>query len=193
MTNLAVFASGQGTNAEAIIQYFGKSSEVSVTLVVCNNPDAGVVAVAKKHQIPLSLVNKKSFYDSVELLDVLKRHEVRFIVLAGFLWQVPEYLLKSYPGKIINIHPALLPKYGGKGMYGRRVHEAVLKGQEKESGITIHYVNENYDEGEIIFQAKCPVETGDDAASLEAKVRRLELEYYPKTIEKLLIKEPVTT
>lgn len=193
MTHLAIFASGKGTNAEAIINYFWKSTETSVALVVCNNPDAKVIEVAKKYHIPLSLINKKSFYDSQELLDVLKRHEITLIVLAGFLWQVPDYLLKHYPHKIINIHPALLPKHGGKGMYGRKVHEAVLKGMEKESGITIHYVNENYDKGEIIFQARCAVESTDNAASLEARVRQLELEHYPKVIEKVLMKEPATT
>lgn len=192
MINLAIFASGRGTNAEAIINHFKNSKEVTVALVVCNNPEAGVLEVANKHNIPITFVSKKGFYESHELVAILKQYQISFIALAGFLWLVPHYLLELYQHKIINIHPALLPKHGGKGMYGRKVHEAVLQAKEKETGITIHYVNEHFDEGEIIFQAACKVEPNDTAEAVEAKVRKLELEYYPKTIEQLLIKQPVT-
>lgn len=188
MTNLAIFASGRGTNAEAIINHFKNSTEVTVGLVVCNNPGAGVLEVANKHNIPVAVVSKKGFYESRELVALLKKHQINFIALAGFLWLVPEYLLELFPHKIINIHPALLPKHGGKGMYGKKVHEAVLQAHEKETGITIHYVNEHFDEGEIIFQATCKVEPDDTVARVEEKVRKLELEYYPKTIEQLLMK-----
>lgn len=191
MLNLAIFASGKGTNAEAIIQHFKKSIRVQVALIVCNNPKAGVLAVAQKNGIPVVLVSKKDLYESHELVEVLKQHRINFIALAGFLWLVPQYLLELYPRKIVNIHPALLPKHGGMGMYGRKVHEAVVNAKETETGITIHFVNEHFDEGEIIFQATCTVEPHDTAETVEAKVRKLELEYYPKTIEQLLIKQPV--
>lgn len=191
MTNLAIFASGRGTNAEAIIRHFKKSTSVKAALIVCNNPDAGALDVANKHGIPATLVSKKGLYESQELAGILKQHHINFIALAGFLWLVPRYLLELYPQRIINIHPALLPKHGGKGMYGRRVHEAVVQAGEKETGITIHYVNERFDEGEIIFQATCKVEPDDTAETVEAKVRKLELEHYPKTIEQLLIKQPI--
>ncbi|HXH18745.1 MAG TPA: phosphoribosylglycinamide formyltransferase [Chitinophagales bacterium] len=191
MIHLAIFASGKGTNAEAIINYFRNSRDVAVGLVVSSHPDAGVIEVAKKNRIPVAVVTKENLYDSQELLEVLSRHEISFIVLAGFLWYVPAYVLENYPNRIINIHPALLPRHGGKGMYGRKVHEAVLNAKETETGITVHYVNERYDEGEIIFQKKCSVEPDDDATTLEAKVQRLEHEYYPKVIEKILLQEPV--
>ncbi|MDZ4847622.1 MAG: phosphoribosylglycinamide formyltransferase [Chitinophagales bacterium] len=191
MTNLAIFASGRGTNTEAIINHFRNSTEVKVALIVCNNPYAGVLDVAKKFQIPVALVSKKSFYKSHELTATLKQNHIHFIVLAGFLWLVPKYLLELYPHKIINIHPALLPKHGGKGMYGRNVHEAVVQAKENETGITIHYVNEHFDKGEIIFQTTCNVEQSDTAERVEANVRRLELEFYPKAIEQLLIKQPI--
>ena len=193
MTNIAVFASGKGTNAEAIIEYFRKSREISIELIVSNNPESGVIAVAKKYGIPVQLVTKGSFYHSSELLESIRERKIGFIVLAGFLWLLPDYLLEAFPNKIVNVHPALLPRHGGKGMYGRKVHEAVLNAKEKETGITVHYVNENYDEGEVIFQASCRVEQNDTPGSLEAKVRKLELEHYPKVIEKLLLKETVTT
>ncbi len=188
MTNLAIFASGRGTNAEAIIHHFRNSTEVTVALIVCNNSAAGVLEVANKHQIPVAFASKKDFYESHKLVATLKQHQINFIALAGFLWLVPQYLLELFPHKIINIHPALLPKHGGKGMYGRKVHEAVLQAHEKETGITIHYVNEHFDEGEIIFQATCKVEQHDTAETVESKVRKLELEFYPKTIEQLLTK-----
>ena len=189
MIHLAIFASGRGTNAEAIINYFRNSSEVRVALLVCNTPEAEALQVAERHGIPAILVNRDRFYHSDELLDVMRKHQISFIVLAGFLWLIPKYLLETFPSKIVNVHPALLPRHGGKGMYGKKVHEAVLKAKEKESGITVHYVNENFDEGEIIFQAKCKVEPGDDAASLEARVRKLEYAHYPKVIEKILTNE----
>ncbi len=192
MTHLAIFASGKGTNAEAIINYFRGNREISVAMVVCNNPDAGVLDIARKHAIPVSVITQKNLDEPREFLEVLKRHEIGFIVLAGFLWLIPKYLLDEFPDKIINIHPALLPKHGGRGLFGKRVHESVLKANEEETGITVHYVNEHFDEGEIIFQAKCSVEPGDTTATLEARVRQLELEHYPKVIEKLLLKETVT-
>lgn len=193
MINLAIFASGKGTNAEAIIQYFRENTEISVALIVTGNPKAGVAEVAKKYGIPLATISQQILYRSTQLLETLRQHQIGFIALAGFIWLVPAYIINEFHGKIINIHPALLPKYGGKGMYGRKVHEAVLNGKEKESGITVHHVNERFDEGTIIFQAKCSVDPSDDAASLEMKVRKLELEHYPKVIEKLLIKETVAT
>ncbi len=193
MIQLAVFASGSGTNAEEIIRFFREHRLVQVGLVVCNNPEAGVVEVARKYEIPVALVSKKSFYESSALLEILQKHGIDFIVLAGFLWLIPGYLLAQFPDKIINIHPALLPKFGGAGMYGRKVHEAVLQAKENTSGITIHYVNEQYDAGRIIFQATCPVGDNDTPESLAAKVRQLEHRHYPRIIEQLFIKETVNS
>jgi len=194
MTKLAIFASGKGTNAEAIIRHFAKNKEISIALVVSGNPRAGVLEVAKKYGIPAEVVTQQELCSSDKLLESLRCHKVDFIALAGFMWLVPQSLLDAFPGKIVNIHPALLPRHGGKGMYGKKVHEAVLRSREKESGITIHHVNENFDEGEIIFQAKCAVAPGDDAATLATKVQQLEHLHYPKVIEQLIkIKETVTT
>jgi len=194
MTKLAIFASGRGTNAEAIIRYFAKNKEISAALVVSNNPRAGVLEVAKKFGIPTEVVAQQELHATGKLPELLRRYGIDFIALAGFMRLVPPSVLEAFPGKVVNIHPALLPRHGGRGMYGERVHEAVLRAGDKETGITIHYVNERFDEGEIIFQAKCAVEPGDDVPALQAKVQQLEHLHYPKLIEQLIkIKETVST
>ncbi len=189
MTRLAIFASGRGTNAEAIIKFFKGHKEVSVSLIVSNNPNAGVTKIAQQNNVPVIFISREGFYQNTSLVTELKNRKIEFIVLAGFLWLIPDYLINDFPNKIINIHPALLPKHGGKGMYGLKVHEEVLKSGEKESGITIHYVDENYDEGDIIIQKKCPVGKSETVTSLAGKVQELEHYHYPRIIEKLLVKE----
>ena len=189
MKKIAIFASGSGTNAQNIAQYFNNKAFVKVALILSNRPDAYVLKRAENMGIPHLAFNRKAFYESNRIPDLLESHQIDFIVLAGFLWLIPENLLQAYPNRIVNIHPALLPKYGGRGMYGDRVHEAVIENNEKESGISIHYVNEKYDEGQIIFQAKCPVEQDDSPETLAKKVHKLEYEHYPKVIEEL-IKKP---
>jgi formyltetrahydrofolate-dependent phosphoribosylglycinamide formyltransferase len=179
--NVAIFASGGGSNAQQIINYFSSSS-IKIALVVCNKPGAGVLQVAAKAGIPFLLIEKQQFFEGDHYLPELKQRNIDFIVLAGFLLKVPDALIKAYPKKIINIHPALLPKYGGNGMYGRHVHQAVIANKEKQSGITIHYVDEQYDHGEIIFQAACAVDDNDTAETLAKKVQVLEHEYYGKVI-----------
>jgi len=186
MKRIAIFASGNGTNAQRIIEYFQGSHKVTIGLILTNNPQAFVLERAKQAKIPTLCFNRKEFYDSNFILDILSVQGISFIVLAGFLWLIPEYLLNAYKGNIINIHPALLPKYGGKGMYGMRVHEAVIQSGDKESGITIHHVNQHYDEGQIIFQAKCPVEPGDTPESLAEKIHQLEYKYFPEVIESVI-------
>lgn len=186
MNNLAIFASGSGTNAENIIRFFRPASKTAVKLVLTNKKDAGVIKRAESLDIPVIIFTREEFYNSDRILEILRNYQIDLIVLAGFLLLVPENLVKAYPNSIINIHPALLPKYGGKGMYGSRVHEAVIHNGEKNSGITIHYVNEKYDDGNIIFQATCPVNTDDTPDSLAEKVHALEYEHFPKIIEQLL-------
>lgn len=186
MINVAIFASGSGSNAENITAYFKESKQVSVKFFLTNRADALVVERAKKLGIPCTIFDKKDFYQTDNVLNVLKENKIDFVVLAGFLWLVPESLLTAYPNKIINIHPALLPAYGGKGMFGDNVHRAVVENKEKESGITIHYVNKEYDKGNIIFQAKCTVEPTDTPEVVAAKVHELEYKYYPRIIEDLL-------
>ena len=196
--HIAIFASGAGTNARKIIEYFEnrttgssvngtetKSAAIKVSLIVCNVPNAGVLEIAKEKGIPSLIINKTDF-TATGYVESLQNADINFIVLAGFLWKVPEVLVRAYPKAIINIHPALLPKYGGKGMYGARVHEAVITAKEKESGITIHWVNEHYDEGAIIFQAKCSIDANDTAESLANKIHALEHAHFAPTIEKLL-------
>ena len=184
--HIAIFASGAGTNARKIIEYFeNKGLRIKVSLIVCNVPGAGVLEIAKEKGIPTLMINKADFA-STGYVESLHNSEIQFIVLAGFLWKVPEVLVRAYPKAIINIHPALLPKYGGKGMYGARVHEAVIAAGEKESGITIHWVNEHYDEGAIIFQAKCSIDANDTADTLANKIHALEHAHFAPTIEKLL-------
>lgn len=185
MHQLILFASGRGSNVQAIIDHFAANGKAKAALIVCNNAQAGVLDIAAKHNIPVQLIDKKSFR-SEAFIAQLQSYNPSLLVLAGFLWKVPETVVQAFPGKIINIHPALLPKYGGKGMYGAHVHEAVVAAGEKESGITIHYVNEHYDEGATIIQAYCPVHAGDHAASLAAKIHRLEHFYFPRTVEYLL-------
>jgi len=185
-TKLAIFASGSGTNAEEIIGYFKNHHRIEVGMILSNKKDAFVLKRALKHKIPQFYFNRHMFYKEKVVDEILKLNRIDFIVLAGFMWLFPERFVKSYPNKIVNIHPALLPKYGGKGMYGHHVHEAVINSGDKESGITIHYVNEKYDDGATIFQAKCLIEKGDTPDSLAAKIHKLEYEHFPQVIEALL-------
>ena len=184
MKRIALLASGSGSNAENIIRYFSGNPEYIFPLIVSNKKDAYVHERAKNLDIPSFTLSKDGFA-SGELLALLRKFEIDGIVLAGFLLKVPESLIEAYPDKIVNIHPALLPKYGGKGMYGHYVHEAVVENKETESGITIHYVNENYDEGRILFQAKCPVLPTDSPDDVAAKVHELEYKYFPEVIAKV--------
>lgn len=186
MTNIAIFASGAGTNAENIIKHFKGHPAVRVALIVSNKRDAGVLSIAANHHIPYTVVSEKPFFASEDFIKHLGELQINFIVLAGFLWKVPDLVLKAFHNRIVNIHPALLPKFGGKGMHGMNVHRAVVLAKEKEAGITIHFVNEEYDAGEIIFQKSVPVSDSDTAESLAKKVQRLEHDHYPKVIEKLL-------
>lgn len=185
---IAIFASGSGSNAQKIMEHFKYSDSAEVALVLSNNPDAYVLQRADNFEIPTHVFDKHDFYQTDEIVELLKRLEIDLVVLAGFLWLVPENLLKSFPNKIINIHPALLPKFGGKGMYGDRVHKAVLEAGEDEHGITIHFVNENFDEGEIIHQARFRVDPGDTLEILKFNGQQLEHTHYPKVIENLLKK-----
>ncbi|MGF1635866.1 MAG: phosphoribosylglycinamide formyltransferase [Cyclobacteriaceae bacterium] len=180
--NIAIFASGNGSNADAIIRYFKNSSLAEVTLVLSNNANAYVLERALNFEIPAIAFNRSEFYEDDAIDNLLKNCQVGFIVLAGFMWLFPKKLVEAFPGRIVNIHPALLPKYGGKGMFGHHVHAEVIKNQEKESGITIHYVNENYDEGSIIFQARCEVKNDDTPESLAERIHHLEHKYYPEII-----------
>ena len=186
MKNIAIFASGAGTNAENIIKYFSNGNTARVVLVLSNKPDALVMERAARLDTKAIFFDRDQFYKTGEVLTELKNKSTDLIVLAGFLWLVPQKMIEEYRGRIVNIHPALLPHYGGKGMYGERVHSAVLEAGERESGITVHYVNEYYDSGDIIFQAKCPVMPGDTVDSLASRVHALEYEYYPKVIEQVL-------
>lgn len=185
MKSLIIFASGTGTNAAAIIDYFKQRGTASVSLIVCNRQQAGVLEIAKREHIPFLLVDHHTFGEAL-FLDQLQTYKPDLLVLAGFMWKVPERVVEAFPGAIVNIHPALLPAYGGKGMYGHRVHEAVLAAGERESGITIHYVNEAYDEGAIIVQARCPVAANDTPGTLASRIHKLEHYYYPRTIDFLL-------
>ena len=187
MKNIAIFASGKGTNAENIIKYFKASPSINVAVVISNNASANVINRAKRENVNTLLINRDSFYKSNEIINTLKSLDVDLIVLAGFLWLIPESLILSFPNKIINIHPALLPKFGGKNMYGMNVHEAVVEAKEKESGITIHYVNEKYDDGEIISQHTCNIGVKDTPEVVAQKIHQLELEFFPKIIEKILL------
>lgn len=186
MKHIAIFASGEGTNAQNIIDHFKKSDIATVSLVVSNNPKANVLNRAKKVNINTFLVSRDSFYESDSLLTQLKELKIDLIVLAGFLWKVPENLIEAFPDKIINIHPALLPKFGGKGMYGMHVHKAVIDAKEKQSGISIHFVNSNYDEGILIAQHNCDIEPGDTPETVAKKIHQLEAKFFPKAIEQLL-------
>jgi phosphoribosylglycinamide formyltransferase 1 len=185
---IAIFASGSGSNAQKIMEHFKRSNDVEVALILTNNPEAYVLQRADNFEIPSHIFDKKEFYHSEYIVTLLKNLNIDLIVLAGFLWLIPENLLSAFPNKIINIHPALLPKYGGKGMYGDHVHRAVLNASELESGITIHFVNSEFDEGEIIHQSKFKIEKGDDLEMVKFKVQQLEHLHFPKVIESLFKK-----
>jgi formyltetrahydrofolate-dependent phosphoribosylglycinamide formyltransferase len=184
--NIAIFASGAGSNAQKIIDHFRNHSSIKVALIVCNKPQAGVVKIAEKEKIPALLIEKEKFFRGNGYVDEMKQAKIDFIVLAGFLWKVPSTLLKAWPHKIVNIHPALLPGYGGKGMYGQFVHEAVINAKDLESGISIHFVDDIYDHGQVIFQARCPITPEDTAETLARKIHQLEHLHYPRVIEKIL-------
>lgn len=186
MKNIALFASGNGTNVQQIAEYFQGSKEVNVDCVVVNKKNIYVIERAKNLNIPCFYFNREDFYESDKVLNLMQERKIDYIILAGFLWLIPTNLLQAYNNKIVNIHPALLPKYGGKGMYGHHVHEAVVANKETESGITIHYANEKYDSGDIIFQARCVVEEKDSADDVAAKIHLLEKEYYPKVVESIV-------
>lgn len=185
---LAVFASGTGSNAQKIVDYFKGSSLANVVLIVCNKAGAGVLQMAQQHGIPTLLLERERFFRGDGYVPDLQAAGIDVLVLAGFLWKVPQTLLNAFPKKILNIHPALLPKYGGKGMYGHFVHEAVRASGDVESGITIHYVDEHYDHGDTIFQARCQVTAEDDPVTISKSVQQLEHYYYPRVIEDVLKK-----
>ena len=186
MSKVALFASGTGTNAQKIIEYFQSHPSIKCVLLISNKKEAPALAMAQSYGLETKIIKRDAFYNSQELLKELQSKDIDFLVLAGFLWLVPSYLTDAYPNKIVNIHPALLPKYGGKGMYGMNVHRAVKAKQEKESGITIHYVNEHYDEGAIIFQAACKLEDDDSPEQIAKKVQKLEHQYFAQVIESVI-------
>lgn len=184
--NIAVFASGSGSNAENLVNYFRESPSIKVQLIVSNKADAPVLERAKRLGVRFAVFSKNEFENGKKILSLLNDFDIHFIVLAGFLLKIPEELLHVYPDKIINIHPALLPKYGGKGMYGDKVHQEVVLNKEKQTGITIHYINENYDEGQIIRQVVCEVSEDDSPADVATKVHALEYQYYPRVVEQII-------
>ena len=187
MKKIAILASGNGTNAQQISEYFADSEKVKVECIIYNRKDAYVAERAKKLGIPAVYFGRKDFFENGNVLAYLQSHDIDWVILAGFLWLVPEEILAAFPNRIINIHPALLPKYGGKGMYGHHVHEAVVANHEKESGITIHIVDGNYDKGIILFQAKCQLTENDTPDTLAEKIHLLEKEHFPKVIEKTIL------
>ncbi len=188
MKRVAIFASGSGSNAENIVRYFRKDENVTVPLILSNKKDAYIHERAKRWGVPSFSFTKKEFDEADLILEMLAQYEIDFIVLAGFLLKVSEPILKAYPGSVVNIHPALLPKFGGKGMYGDKVHKAVVAAGEKVSGITIHYVNENYDEGDVIFQAECALSPADSPEEVAQKVHQLEYRWFPQVIAEVLKK-----
>jgi phosphoribosylglycinamide formyltransferase-1 len=183
---LAIFASGSGSNAEKIAEYFANRTDIEISLILSNNPQAGVIARARRLHIPVVLFDRKTFYETHRIIEILQNEHIDLVILAGFMMLIPEAMVQAFPNKIVNIHPALLPKYGGKGMYGHFVHEAVVAAKESESGITIHFVNEHYDEGGIIFQATCEVTPTDTPEEVAQKVQVLEHQHYPEVVERLL-------
>lgn len=185
---IAIFASGSGSNAQKLMELYKKSPEVEIALVLTNNPDAYVLQRADNFEIPSHIFDKKEFYQTDSVIDMLKNLDIDLIVLAGFLWLIPKNLIAEYPGRIINIHPALLPKFGGKGMYGDHVHHAVMAAGETEGGITIHYVNENYDEGEYIYQARYKIDKDDNLEMIKFKGQQLEHQHYPRIIDSIVRK-----
>lgn len=188
MVRIAIFASGGGSNAENISLYFRHHARITVSLILTNRSDAYVLERARKLGVPSVVFNRSQFYSTDDILHVLTDHRIDLIVLAGFLWLVPDNILRAYTGRIVNIHPALLPKYGGKGMYGDRVHQAVMQSGDSLTGITIHLVNERYDEGQILFQDTCRVTPDDTVDTIAQKVHKLEYAYFPVEIEKLALK-----
>ncbi|MEO0332498.1 MAG: phosphoribosylglycinamide formyltransferase [Bacteroidota bacterium] len=188
MKKLAVFASGSGTNAERIFERFHDHASIQVAVLFTNNPNAGVIARAARFNVPVEIFEKNTLTNTDKVLEVLRSYQVNWITLAGFMLMIPQNLIDAFPKRIINIHPALLPAYGGKGMYGMNVHRAVVEAQEKVTGITIHYVNENYDEGAVIFQVGCVIQPYDTAETIAEKVQHLEHEYYPQIIEETMDK-----
>ena len=194
MNNIALFASGNGSNAENIIRYFSEKPNVAkVLLVITNNANAGVINKAKKLKVPVFVLNNQQFQTSQSVIALLQKNQIDLIILAGFLRKISDEFVHAFPNKIINIHPSLLPNYGGKGMYGGKVHQAVIAAKEKESGISIHYVNEHYDEGQLIFQAKCQIEPNDTAEILANKIHTLEQQHFPQVVEQLLQRLQPTT
>ena len=192
MPNLSIFASGKGSNAEQIIKHFKKNATgIKVVCLICNQANAGVLKVAKEYGVPFRLFSNQEIQDGTKLLDFLLLQKVDWIVLAGFLRKIPLRLIHSYPERIINLHPSLLPKYGGKGMYGSRVHEAVIENRDSESGISIHLVNEEFDQGKLIAQFSCNLEEKEDVFSLRQKIQKLEHHYYPKVIEQQINQEAI--
>jgi phosphoribosylglycinamide formyltransferase 1 len=188
LINIAIFASGTGSNAQKIIDHFRNSSLAKIALIISNKKKAGVLLIAEQENIPSLIVERDKFYSDMSYLNELAQQKIDFIVLAGFLWRIPSALLNAYPKRIVNIHPALLPKYGGQGMYGNYVHESVLASGEKESGITIHYVDDHYDHGDVILQVRCPVLNDDTSESLANRIHELEHANYPVVIEQLVRK-----
>lgn len=188
MIRIALFCSGSGSNAEKIMEYFQGREDVEVSLLLANKADAFALKRAEKFGVPTVVVSRSEFFEQEKALSILQEKKIDWIILAGFLWLIPQYLVKNYPNRIINIHPALLPAYGGKGMYGMNVHTAIVKAKEPKSGITIHYVNEHYDEGQIIFQASCDVSPSDTAEDVAKKVQILEHKYFPEVVERLVMK-----
>lgn len=188
MKRIAIFASGTGSNAEKIIQHFKNHPSVEVALVISNRKNALVLEKAKAHSIKTQIVEKTAFYNTSSTISLLQAHNISLIVLAGFLWLIPDAMIKAFPKKIINIHPSLLPQFGGKGMYGMNVHQAVHESKVAKTGITIHFVNEKYDEGEIIFQKSIQIEESDTPKGIAQKVLRLEHQFFAPTIEGLLIR-----
>ncbi len=188
MKNIAIFASGSGTNAENIIKYFSDNNHIKIKAVFSNKKDAFVLKRAENLKVPTYIFNKKDLSKSSVVLNKLQNLNIDYIILAGFLWLIPKKIVNNYKNKILNIHPAILPKYGGKGMYGDNVHKAVLENNEQKSGITIHYVNEKYDEGDIIFQDFCKINKNETIESLAKKIHKLEYIHYPKIIEKIINK-----
>jgi phosphoribosylglycinamide formyltransferase-1 len=185
---IAIFASGSGSNAQKLMEYFKDHPDAEIALVLTNNPDAFVIQRADNFEIPSHVFDRNEFYHTDDIIDLLRTLNIDLIVLAGFLWLIPEKLIAAYPGRIINIHPAILPKFGGKGMYGDHVHNAVLKANETEGGITIHYVNEHYDDGEYIYQAKYRIDKGDNLEMLKFKGQQLEHLHYPRIVESIVKK-----
>ncbi|MFC4212653.1 phosphoribosylglycinamide formyltransferase [Pedobacter lithocola] len=185
---IAIFASGSGSNAQKLMEHFKRSADTEISLVLTNNPDAYVLQRADNFEIPSHIFDKNEFYKTDEVIDLLKNLDIDFIALAGFLWLIPKNLIDAYPGRIVNIHPAILPKFGGKGMYGDNVHNAVMAAGETEGGITIHYVDEHYDEGEYIYQAKYKIDKNDNLEMVKFKGQQLEHLHYPRIIESLVKK-----